>query len=176
MSRPAVAAAEFDRDAAARELLPRAIRVARRYAFSVGRGIEVDEYESAAHLGLAEAFATYSNAGGEGSLWRWVYRLVVQRCFQLRRRDIRRFHQADKVEYEGWNLLGGEDETRAEWERDADVAALMESIGRRDRELIRLMYWEGLSGTEVGRKLGFSDVTAYSHKKRILSRFRDRLS
>ncbi len=169
-------AAEIDREAEARRLLPRALRVAKVYAARLHRLDRLDDYESAAHLGIAVALDTFRP--GNGTLKRWAERMVVLECFRVRRREVRRFDLGNEVEVEleMWGFVSYHDEARDEFERDFDVAAVLAKLAPRDRELIRLLYWQGLDAIRAGERLGICSQTVRKQRDRLLSQFRSRLS
>lgn len=59
---------------------------------------------------------------------------------------------------------------------DAELAAAWRSLSPRDREVLRLVAWEGLSGVEVGAALGISEGGAAAALSRARARLVDALA
>ena len=55
------------------------------------------------------------------------------------------------------------------------LAKLLESLGKEERQLIYLRYFANQTQSEVGKKLGISQVQVSRMEKKILRSMRDRL-
>jgi RNA polymerase sigma-B factor len=69
------------------------------------------------------------------------------------------------------DLLGGEDDGYARAEDRATVAALMRSLTPREREILRLRLEEDLTQSEIGERVGLSQM----HVSRLLRQILDKL-
>lgn len=59
---------------------------------------------------------------------------------------------------------------------DADLADAWRSLSSRDREVLRLVAWEGLNGAELAQALGISEGGAAAALSRARSRLEDSLT
>ena len=62
-----------------------------------------------------------------------------------------------------------------EAEARAIIRPLLDGLGERDRQLITLRFYSGLTQSEVGRRIGISQMQVSRVEARILREFRDTL-
>lgn len=94
---------------------------------------------------------------GQSQVHTWMYRIAVNQCLDLIRR--RKFHLADTDWEDAADLLPVETENA----NDARMLLerLMEKADPETREIVFLLYLEGLTQEEVVAKLGISRTTVH---------------
>lgn len=85
------------------------------------------------------------------------------------------FHRARREVESAWTA----DRAYESGQQDDDAAgrarAALEELGDADRELLRLLYWDGLSGAEAARVLGCTRAALLVRAHRARQRFKQRL-
>ena len=166
---------DFDREAAARRLIPVVTRLARRYAHSAKRPHLEDEYVSESLVALAHALDTYAPDAGK-TLQTWTYGLTVQALWKLQDKDLRRDELAHMAMFDEAKDVPWGDESRDEWERDEDAASLLRGLDMADRHMIRELFWRGSTVSALARECGAKRWVIQQRRDEILARFREQLS
>lgn len=166
---------DFDREAAARRLIPMVTRLARRYAHSAKRPHLEDEYVSESLVALAHALDTYAPDAGT-TLQTWAYDLTVQSLWKMQEKAARRDKLAHVAEYVEGRDTPLRDERREEWERDEDVATLLGGLDTADAHMMRLIFWRGKSVVSLAKEIGCGRSRLNDRKLAILAQMREQLS
>lgn len=167
----APAAAEFDREAAARRLMPIVCRMARSYAYGAGFARQADEYISQSLVGLGQAFAEF-DPDKPMTLGAWAYRLGRQSLRNMTRNARWRLTRA--VEIDGLDLttIGGEGGAEAVDAR-LDAETVLGELSREELRLVRLLYWRGMTLGEAAAELGVSRYYAAQMRDEMCERLRE---
>jgi RNA polymerase sigma-70 factor, ECF subfamily len=114
---------------------------------------------------FVKLFASIGNFRGEAALETWIYRLVVNSCFDYRRRTRRLAPLADAVLA---TLRASADALGELLRREVStsVRAAVERLSPRLRMVIVLRYTEGLSYEEIAKALNCSPGTVASRLNR----------
>ena len=133
-----------------------------RVASSVTR--RVDTAREAVQEGFALALAHRDDFRGEGSLEGWVSRIVLRVALDTRRRPAPAPAMLDDIG-EGVPLWTPE---LPHDDRDPALAAAVEALPRRQRQIVFLRYFADLTHSQVGEILGISPntVSASLHQAR----------
>lgn len=158
---------DADRQALAVQWRGLAWRLARRYAGAVGPG-ELDDLRGIADLALVEAAASYD--GSRETAFPIYAEKVIRGRLRSYLYDLRRplGTRNRNVPPPAWSVenLGGRDVDDRGDDPFARVAARIDaetvlgSMTRRQAEAVRLHYFEGLTMTELGGRLGLSKSRA----------------
>jgi len=103
----------------------------------------------------------------------WLYRTAWMELANQRRKVIP-FPVGGAADLEG--AVGAEADPADRVVEDAEIAAAWKSLGVKDREVLRLAAWEGLTGDALGKSLGMSTSAAASALSRARSRFEEVLA
>ncbi|MBI3834750.1 MAG: sigma-70 family RNA polymerase sigma factor [Planctomycetes bacterium] len=120
--------------------------------------------EDAVHEAAIIAHSRQSELRDPNRWWPWVCSIVVQQCHLLGRRKAqrlrlsRRLHEPRKAD-DAHPIEEGD-------ERSEKLAALLQQLPRRQREVIVLRHIEGMDFGEIAEALGISADTARVHAMR----------
>jgi len=103
----------------------------------------------------------------------WLYRTAWME-FANQRRKVIPFPVGGAAELEG--VVATEADPADRVVEDAEIASARKSLGVKDREVLRLAAWEGLTGDALGKALGMSTSAAASALSRARSRFEEVLA
>jgi len=103
----------------------------------------------------------------------WLYRTAWMELANQRRKVIP-FPAGGAAELEG--VVATEADPADRVVEDAEIASAWNSLGVKDREVLRLAAWEGLTGDALGKALGMSTSAAASALSRARSRFEEVLA
>ena len=103
----------------------------------------------------------------------WLYRTAWMELANQRRKVIP-FPVGGAAELEG--VVATEADPADRVVEDAEIASAWKLLGVKDREVLRLAAWEGLTGDALGKALGMSTSAAASALSRARSRFEEVLA
>ena len=103
----------------------------------------------------------------------WLYRTAWMELANQRRKVVP-FPVGGAADLEG--VVATEADPADRVVEDAEIAAAWKSLGVKDREVLRLAAWEGLTGDALGKALGLSTSAAASALSRARSRFEEVLT
>jgi RNA polymerase sigma-70 factor, ECF subfamily len=107
---------------------------------------------------------------GRGSARAWLFGIARNAALdELRRRGRQATLAADPVDLEGLATAHHAEHS----ERRLVVAAALETLDPRERELVALKFFAGLSNAEIARVLGVTESNAGTKLHRIVSKLRE---
>ena len=101
----------------------------------------------------------------------WLYRTARNKIGDHFRRS-----QRKRLAEQALARLAEEPETGISTLERLDLAAAMEALSSRERDVVMLTYWEDLTAREVGEVLGTSESAIWVALTRARKKLRDRLS
>ncbi|HEX3900390.1 MAG TPA: sigma-70 family RNA polymerase sigma factor [Mycobacteriales bacterium] len=104
----------------------------------------------------------------DGEALGWMIGVARRSLANHRRGAVRHLAATERL----WSTLPGAVEVP---ESDLDVIDALEALDTKDRELITLVYWDGLSCEQAATAIGISAVTARKRLQRTRDRLRDQL-
>lgn len=110
--------------------------------------------------------------GDEARLWLYG---TARRTIRNQRRGVRRREALDERLLVHARIAHSRSRPAAPDGPDGDLVAAMARLSDADQELLRLVAWEGLDGTQVAQVLGVSPTAARVRLHRARQRLRDRL-
>lgn len=121
-----------------------------------------EDAEDAAQDALVTAYGREHELRDTDKWWNWICRILVHRCHEHGRRKLRR-QRLEPAIY-GDALRRIEDRgTNGFPDEPGWLAALIEELPRRQREVIVLRHLEGMDFSEIAEVLGMKPATARVH-------------
>jgi RNA polymerase sigma-70 factor (ECF subfamily) len=160
-----------DHDAAAFELLyrrhsDRVLGVAMRRLRDRGRAEDAAQDAFAAVWRSAHSFRVERGSGTA-----WFYTVVRNAIIDRARRRTDEVAELPELTFDG---PGPDSEAESSWVRE-DVHAAVAQLPERERELIALAYWQGLSQSEIAARLDLPLGTVKTRTRSALMRLADAL-
>ena len=128
------------------------------------RILGVQDAQDASQEAWIRAWRNIENFRGDSAFSTWLYRITVNTCLSVRRKESRRAHR----EYSGEELpyltepSGGDDPEAAALsaQRREEIQAALEHVRAEHRAALVLRHMEGLSYAEIARVLEVPEGTA----------------
>jgi DNA-directed RNA polymerase specialized sigma24 family protein len=121
---------------------------------------------------VQRVFLRLANELDAGNTYRVPYRVVVWNVVNWTCRGYEWSPKEGMSLPEGWDVSAPD--AFEEWEGEHDLGVLIASLPHRDREVLDLLYREGLSPTQVAEKLGMTrnavDQAAYRGHRGVAER------
>ncbi len=160
---------------------PDAVRaVYRRYAGSMlvlarGRLADPDQAHDAVQQAFLQAWRAATTYDPSRSLATWLYAITRRVCIDLYRRDRRRPLLTETGEPRDEAVVDvAPDGVERDWEAH-EVRAAVDGLRPEEREIVRLVYFDGLSLPEVAERLDLPLGTVKSRSFRAYRRLADQL-
>ncbi|MCC7292739.1 MAG: sigma-70 family RNA polymerase sigma factor [Phycisphaerales bacterium] len=130
----------------------RLVRLAYRFLWDRG------EAEDAVQDALLAAHERAADVRDRGKWWSWVCRIVVQRCHLASRRiaQSRKLRSADAA----LNLCEADESAASRKELAGVVREMIAELPQRQREVLVLRHFQGMSFDEIGEVLDMAPATA----------------
>lgn len=144
----------------------------RLLALRLAYAIVGDEAEDAVQDAFLKAFRKLKSFRAELEFAPWLYTIVLNESRNRRRSLTRRRRLELKVQPHNENVESAEDSASLEMERQR-VCAAVARLGERDREIVALRFFLGLSEAESALAIGRPAGTAKSRLSRALGRLQD---
>ena len=146
----------------------RVLSYARHY---LGSGQDAEDAAARVFMKIHEHWDSYDP--GRGAMGTWLYAITQNEVRGVLRRRTRR-READY--FEDWDRLAdpgpAPEETLLSEERVEELAAALERLPERERDILLLRFYSGLPSKEVAARMGLSDANVRYLQSKALQKLR----